>query len=552
MERLFVCLEQATSHAPLLSETDCDKLIDLTEGLLSALRKRRLGNSCALKGSQLAALPTESKLRQITCWNTSHIDACCLALTCRAMRNLMYAEFPKNVHGFRFQSSFGGDVAVTVGRLQWSIALGCDLGAEMFAQAAAQNQVDALEWLYACNCPWDGGAFAWAAYHGAMEALQYLHAQGAPLDHVAASSAAWSGRLDVLQWFHARDAPFDADSVCQAAARGGHKEVLRWARDHWGPHFTFDAATCEQAALGEDEAKARSILEWLRQEGALWDRETTHNAMRNGHIEVVKWLIEEKTLHSAMDRLQSWQLRMVIVEVPWDTEACHGAACNNDLDLLMWLRDRDAPWDEQVTREAIAIADGKPVPNIELLAWSRAYGCPIEPELTLLLLDWLLLHSMLYSLLKPCAVKIRSTHSTHKLASGAQAEFHRGTFLQAAIATAETAAGGTALCTGCQLQGLRMQEASDGLNYCEGCWAVKLGKTKLNSVRVDEMIEKFKPQWPGKDYKLLTKNCQTFAIELTEKLLPGTKIPAEYTRFAGSSNQSRNTSAPPMMRFGGR
>ncbi|CAE8622300.1 unnamed protein product, partial [Polarella glacialis] len=37
-------------------------------------------------------------------------------------------------------------------------------------------------------------------------------------------------------------------------------------------------------------------------------------------------------------------------------------------------------------------------------------------------------------------------------------------------ATAETAAGGTALCTGCQLQGLRMQEASDGLNYCEGCW----------------------------------------------------------------------------------
>jgi len=61
-----------------------------------------------------------------------------------------------------------------------------------------------------------------------------------------------------------------------------------------------------------------------------------------------------------------------------------------------------------------------------------------------------------------------------------------------------------------------------------------LGKTKLNSVRVEQAVKKLKLSWPGKDYKLLSHNCQTFAFEFTQLLLPGyASFPSEYCRFAG-------------------
>eukprot|EP00930_Biecheleria_cincta_P011990 TRINITY_DN11522_c0_g1_i1.p1 TRINITY_DN11522_c0_g1~~TRINITY_DN11522_c0_g1_i1.p1 ORF type:complete len:413 (+),score=131.83 TRINITY_DN11522_c0_g1_i1:54-1292(+) len=60
-----------------------------------------------------------------------------------------------------------------------------------------------------------------------------------------------------------------------------------------------------------------------------------------------------------------------------------------------------------------------------------------------------------------------------------------------------------------------------------------LGKTKLNSVRVEQAVKKLKRSWPGKDYKLLSHNCQTFAFEFTQLLLPGASFPSEYCRFAG-------------------
>ncbi|CAE8609652.1 unnamed protein product [Polarella glacialis] len=267
-----------------------------------------------------------------------------------------------------------------------------------------------------------------------MEALEYLHAQGAPWDSLAANFAGWSGRLDVLKWLHARDAPIDKDNLYGHAASGGHKEVLQWARDNCGPHFACDAGTCSEVARCEDEAKARSLLEWLRQEGAPWDEETAHDAMAEGHIELVKWLILQGApfSHGMLTQLAAsygdrdlleWLTRrnvqmgpqtwfgatfesnndicewLLEKAVPWDIRACRGAAINDDLDRLKWLSQHGAPWDEQVTHEAIDHSGGQrgqdedgPAPNIELLAWSRAHGCPIDPAWSFRFLDWLLLH----------------------------------------------------------------------------------------------------------------------------------------------------------------
>ncbi|CAE7552114.1 unnamed protein product [Symbiodinium necroappetens] len=100
--------------------------------------------------------------------------------------------------------------------------------------------------------------------------------------------------------------------------------------------------------------------------------------------------------------------------------------------------------------------------------------------------------------------------------------------------------------TGVEVYGLEHYFCVNGV---ESCWprgygqgvhkaAVPLGKTKLSNARVEQMIKKIKPKWPGKDYKLLSHNCQTFAVELVSLLLPGVVVPSEYRRFAGAKPQA--------------
>jgi len=100
--------------------------------------------------------------------------------------------------------------------------------------------------------------------------------------------------------------------------------------------------------------------------------------------------------------------------------------------------------------------------------------------------------------------------------------------------------------TGVEVYGLEHYYCVNGV---ESCWprgygqgvhkaAVPLGKTKLSNARVEQMIKKIKPKWPGKDYKLLSHNCQTFAVELVSLLLPGVVVPSEYRRFAGAKPQA--------------
>ncbi|CAJ1334995.1 unnamed protein product [Effrenium voratum] len=95
--------------------------------------------------------------------------------------------------------------------------------------------------------------------------------------------------------------------------------------------------------------------------------------------------------------------------------------------------------------------------------------------------------------------------------------------------------------TGVEVYGMEHYFCLEGV---ETCWpqgygqgvhklAVPLGKTKLSSSRVDQVIRKMKPKWPGKEYKLLSHNCQSFAVELVSVLLPNVSVPSEYCRFAG-------------------
>jgi hypothetical protein len=93
--------------------------------------------------------------------------------------------------------------------------------------------------------------------------------------------AARGGHLEVLQWARANGCGWGI-STCHEAARGGHLEVLQWARANG---CAWNASTCCEAARGGHLA----TLQWARANGCCWDTSTcTHAAMR-GHLEVLQW-----------------------------------------------------------------------------------------------------------------------------------------------------------------------------------------------------------------------------------------------------------------------
>eukprot|EP00434_Breviolum_minutum_P040422 symbB.v1.2.035919.t1/scaffold4950.1/size32507/1 len=111
--------------------------------------------------------------------------------------------------------------------------------------------------------------------------------------------------------------------------------------------------------------------------------------------------------------------------------------------------------------------------------------------------------------------------------------------------------------TGVEVYGLEHYFCLDGVQVCrpkgygQGVHktALSLGRTRLSSSRVEQTIQKMKPKWPGQDYKLLSHNCQSFAVELVSLLLPNVHIPHEYCRFAGKPKEKAKQ---PLMIVSGR
>ena len=91
--------------------------------------------------------------------------------------------------------------------------------------------------------------------------------------------AANLGYLSLLKDRHTRGVLKSKRYLCEAAAKGGHLEVLKWARENGCP---WDENTCAYAALGGH----LEVMKWARENGCPWDEETCACAARGGHLEI--------------------------------------------------------------------------------------------------------------------------------------------------------------------------------------------------------------------------------------------------------------------------
>ena len=159
----------------------------------------------AFSGSpQFSLLDARGSLRLVTD-AVLEDDVLCLALTCRALRDALWARFPARPAGDAHEGARvrTRDAAVvgTVGRLVW--ARGLD---RPWPQPRAGWQPDHICWI--------------AARHGALASLQWAQANGCEWDADTCWAAAKGGHLALLQWARANGCEWDRDDCLEEAPAG--------------------------------------------------------------------------------------------------------------------------------------------------------------------------------------------------------------------------------------------------------------------------------------------------------------------------------------------
>ena len=102
-------------------------------------------------------------------------------------------------------------------------------------------------------------------------------------------NAAEFGQLEMLKLARANGALWDVwawnSKLCAHAAKGGHLEVLRWARKQ---SCAWNEGTCTWAGEGGH----LELLQWWRANGCPWILETYELAEAGEHYEAMAWMIQ--------------------------------------------------------------------------------------------------------------------------------------------------------------------------------------------------------------------------------------------------------------------
>ena len=180
------------------------------------------------------------------------------------------------------------------------------------------------------------------------------------------------GYLEIVKWLKENGALLEKNSLCRAVS-SGNIELCKWIKYNGCPmKNTFDY-----------EPDSLSILQLLVEWGFRPGPSFFSNAAFQGYFDQMKWAKSQgfvwdlKTCSSAaeggrLDILQWARER----GCPWNEQCCEKAARTGNMEILKWARERDCPWDMKTT---IAAARGG---HLEIIQWAVDNGCPLPSKIT--------------------------------------------------------------------------------------------------------------------------------------------------------------------------
>jgi len=272
---------------------------------------------------------------------TSFIDGDALfafSLSCRAARDAVLS-----VQCF-LKTSYKSVVVKSISLFEWAVSMGADTKKLDVAASHFSTDIKLLNHLFfmgyhlidICNAN---------ARAGNLEVVRWACKNGFHYDALTCALAAESGHLNVLEWLRMiSDCPWDRRTTW-VAARNGHLPVLQWVLSNGGE---YDNGTIARAAFGGHI----HIMKWLREKGYSWDKVTCSFAASGGQLDALKWAINNGCL--------------------WDEDTCLAAANSGFLEILKWARANDCPWDARIC--VFAARKG----HQHIIEWALDNGVPWE------------------------------------------------------------------------------------------------------------------------------------------------------------------------------
>ena len=171
-----------------------------------------------------------------------------------------------------------------------------------------------LKWLKNYGSPCNSRTTSQAVKGGHWEVVKYLRSQNYPWDERTCAEAAGKGDLGFLQWLRSEGCPWDVNTS-RMAAKGGHLKV-----SILGVHEQIDSCVLLKrerekkthlccfgflfertfVTLTHFYAISLQLLKWAAAQGCRMDADTCSEAATGGHLEVLKWLVDDQDC--AIDR----------------------------------------------------------------------------------------------------------------------------------------------------------------------------------------------------------------------------------------------------------
>lgn len=190
------------------------------------------------------------------------------------------------------------------------------------------------------------------------------------------------GSVNLVNW--ALDIGADRAGIEEAAVVHAGISVLARLIERG---FAFTTLCEHAAALGDVDR-----LAWARARGCAWDWRVHANAVRGGHLDVIRWAFAHDCPYPAMES-RIWNPGMLDMAVEgghvhildWlhhnyqpfpiqgDADWTATAAALGHLDVLKWLRAHGCEWDSSK-----ACSYAAEHAHIHILEWAHSNGCDVD------------------------------------------------------------------------------------------------------------------------------------------------------------------------------
>ncbi len=180
--------------------------------------------------------------------------------------------------------AYRGDIKL----LQLALNNSCSITYNTLTNAAENGHIETIKWLsekYGTNSWGNEKLCYYACKNNHLHILEQLYSENYTFYGMPFYVAAKYGNLEILIWAKKHDLYIGRNAYVYAGGNG-HLDIVKWGIENDGYDPGWDAC-CEAAGNGQLE-----VLKWLSEYGCEWNSFTCTHAASEGQLECLKWAIE--------------------------------------------------------------------------------------------------------------------------------------------------------------------------------------------------------------------------------------------------------------------